>query len=103
MAEQRPLVLINGQIQQLPTGDTVAGGGAISELDVPYNEETDFDDVNDYIYKGFAAVGEATSAATWRIQRIEFIGADGDITKRWANDDEGFVHIWDNRVSLTYT
>jgi len=70
---------------------------------VPYNEETDFDDVNDYIYKGFAAVGSATSSAVWRIQRIEFIGADGDITKRWANDDEDFVHIWDNRVSLTYT
>lgn len=31
MAEQRPLVIISGRVQQLPTGDTVAGatgGGA---------------------------------------------------------------------------
>lgn len=105
MAEQRPLVLINGQIEQLPTGDTVAGatGGGEAELEVPYNKEVDFDDVNDYIYKGFAAVGEATSAATWRVLRIEFVGADGDIVERYANNNEGFVHIWDNRTSFTYT
>jgi len=47
MAEQRPLVLIDGQLQQLPTGDTVAGGSGEAELDVPYNKEVDFDDVND--------------------------------------------------------
>lgn len=28
MAEQRPLVILNGQVQQLPVGDTVVGAGA---------------------------------------------------------------------------
>lgn len=103
MAEQRPLVLISGQIEQLPLGDTVAGSSEIGELDIPYNREVDFDDVNDYIYKGYAAVGTATSVALWRIERIEFIGADGDVKSRYANNDEGFVHIWNDRESFTYT
>lgn len=111
MAEQRPLVLIAGQIQQLPTGDTVAGSsGTPSEEEiVAYDaEEIDFDDVNDYIYKGWTAegTGDDTTAAVWRVQRISFIGADGDITKRWAqttgSPDSTYSHIWDNRVSFTY-
>ena len=105
MAEQRPLVLIGGQLQQLPAGDTVAGatGSGEAELEMPYNKEVDFDDVNDYIYKGYAAVGSAKSAAVWRISRIEFVGVDGDVTERFANNVETFTHIWDNRVSFTYT
>lgn len=105
MAEQRPIVLINGELQQLPIGDTVAGatGGGEAELEVPYNKEVDFDDVNDYIYKGYADVGTATSAAAWRIERTEFIGADGDVKVRYANNDSGFVHVWNDRTSLSYT
>lgn len=30
MAEQIPLVIIGGQVQQLPSGDTIAGGGGTS-------------------------------------------------------------------------
>jgi hypothetical protein len=32
MAEQRALVLIDGQIQELPIGDTLAGAGGIVEM-----------------------------------------------------------------------
>lgn len=107
MAEQRPLVLIAGQIEQLPLGDTVAGsaGGVSEEIIVAYDaEEVDFDDVNDYIYKGWTAegTGDVESSAIWRIQRIEFIGTDGDVKKRWANGDSTYAHIWNNRASFTY-
>lgn len=109
MAEQRPLVLIDGQMQQLPTGDTVAGatGGTPSEeVIVAYDaEEVDFDDVNDYIYKGWTAesTGSNVASAIWRIQRIEFVGVDGDVKKRWADADSTYVHVWNNRASFTYT
>lgn len=100
MPEQRPLVLINGQIEQLPNGDTVAG---TAELEVPYNKETDFDDVNNFIYKGFSDIGSSTANAAWRIYRIEYIGDDGDKRERYANDDETFSHIWDDRATYTYS
>lgn len=35
MAEQRPLVIIGGQIQQLPSGDTVAGAPGSSAWKEP--------------------------------------------------------------------
>jgi len=37
MAERLPLVVISGQVQQLPEGDTVAG--ALSPLKIIYNNE----------------------------------------------------------------
>ena len=105
MAEQRPLVLIDGDIQQLPVGDTTAGatgGGGDSELEVPYNTQVDF--VGDtHIYKGWANPGTATSDATWRIQKITFVGTEEDVVITWAEGNGNFDNIWDNRVSLAYS
>lgn len=97
MTIRKPVVLVDGVLSQLPDGDTLN-----AELDeMAYIEEIDF--VGDtVIYKGWAVPGTAFSDATWRIQKIEFVGVDEDVRKRWANDDAGFSHVWDNRASLTY-
>ena len=55
-----------------------------------------------YAYLGKAQVGEATSSATWQIQKLAF-GADGDVTITWADGNAAFDNIWDNRASLTYS
>lgn len=106
MAEQIPLVLIDGLVQQIPTGDTLAGvSGTNEEITVAYDaEEVDFDDVNDYIYKGWTAegTGDNKASAIWRVQRIIFVGSEGDITKRWAAGDSGYNHIWNDRTGFTY-
>lgn len=52
-------------------------------------------------YVGKAATGSATSSAVWQIQKITESGADTTI--QWADGDNSFDNIWDNRLSLTYS
>lgn len=55
--------------------------------------------VGDIDYVGEAAIGTATSAASWRIKRID--NASG-VVVQWAGTGV-FDQIWDNRASLTYS
>jgi len=52
-------------------------------------------------YKGWADVGVATSAASWRIQRISISG--GVYSFDFADGDAEFDNVWDNRASLSYS
>ena len=53
-------------------------------------------------YLGQAVPGTATSAASWRIQKLTF-GGDGDVTSQWADGDANFNNVWDDRASLSYS
>jgi len=51
-------------------------------------------------YIGSAAPGSATTSAVWRIKKVL---VDGTVTSiKFADSDELFNNIWDNRASLTY-
>jgi len=52
-------------------------------------------------YLGEAQPGTITSAASWRIRKIVENGPDVTIT--WADGDEDFDNIWDDRLSLSYS
>jgi len=51
-------------------------------------------------YIGLATIGTLDSAASWQIQRNDF--TSGSIGT-WADGNENFDNIWDNRESLTYS
>lgn len=51
-------------------------------------------------YVGDAKVGTASSAAEWRIMEID--ETSGTVIT-WADGDEKYDNIWDNRESLTYS
>ena len=51
-------------------------------------------------YIGEAAFSSATSDPVWRIYRVSTIGTNTSIT--WADGDDEFDNVWDNRSSLTY-
>lgn len=51
-------------------------------------------------YVGRAAVGTATSAASWQVQRISVSGVVTAI--EWADGDGLFNNVWDNRAALSY-
>lgn len=97
--ERRPLVIVSGRIQELPSGDTTAG--FVSEEDQVYSKRVDF--VSDTVlYKGEAATGSSEASAVWRIRRIT-LGADGDATEVWASGNANFDKVWANRVALSYS
>lgn len=77
------------------------GPAGIAEEDMPYAKKVDF--VSDVeMYKAEAPVGTNTSAASWRIQKIEF-GIDGDVSITWADGNANFDNIWDNRSSYVFS
>ena len=64
---------------------------------------TQLDEANGSItYIGKAAIGSATSAAAWQIQRFDESGSP-ELIIEWADGDDSFDNIWDNRASLTYS
>jgi hypothetical protein len=52
-------------------------------------------------YIGQAVMGTATSAASWQIKKITVSGTVTSIT--WADANDSFDNIWDNRASLSYS
>lgn len=54
------------------------------------------------LYKGEATAGQATSAASWRVQRIT-IQTDNDIAILWADGNVDFDNVWDDRLGLAYS
>lgn len=55
----------------------------------------------DTIYIGEALPGSATSAAKWRIQRVRTATTPVDVL--YADGDEHFDNVWDDRASLSYS
>lgn len=58
------------------------------------------DEALPYTYIGEANVGTATSAASWRIKRVDDT-SDPDSTILYAGTG-AFDQVWDNRASLSY-
>ena len=73
--------------------------GIQAGVEVQYNKLVDVE--GNYTYIGEAQPGTATSAASWRIKRVEQIGSDINIL--WASGTANFDKIWDNRLSFTYS
>ena len=56
------------------------------------------------IYRGEATPGTATSAATWRIRKLDIDnGSNGDVATTWADGNADFDNVWDNRAILSYS
>lgn len=53
------------------------------------------------IYVGMAAKSAAAASAVWRIQKYSVSGAV--ITMTWADGNDLFDNVWNNRSSLTYS
>lgn len=80
------------------TGEDGSGGGGGSSI----NEKLlQVDSEGTTTYIGYADAGTLTSAATWAIKRIIETGNDISIT--WADGNNSFDNIWDNRLTLTYS
>lgn len=70
-------------------------------LALPYALQ--LDEVGTYTYVGEADPGSATSAAVWRIKRLDESSTNPELIIKWASGNDNFDKIWDNRLSLTYS
>lgn len=50
-------------------------------------------------YVGEAAIAASTAAPVWRIKRLD---TTSGIIIQWADGNQHFDNVWDNRTSLTY-
>ena len=67
---------------------------------VPRARRKDWNSDYSVCYEGWAEPGSSPSAAVWRIRKTVFVGDDS--TETWADSNDNYDNIWDNRTSLTY-
>jgi len=60
----------------------------------------EWDTVGTTTYLGYATPGTATSSAGWSIKRWSETGNDG--SGKWADGNNLFDNVWDDRLTLTY-
>jgi len=68
-----------------------------------YTTRLEFDINNNPIYIGRAAISSLTSAAVWQIRKIDFDVSNNPLSIKWADGDDNYDNVWDNRAALTYT
>jgi hypothetical protein len=87
-------------------GDRLASPEPGSEAELATLQKlVDFTSSDAVIYQGYAEPGSATSDAVWRITRSTFtVNAPNsdDVAVEFALNDPDFVHVWDDRASLSY-
>lgn len=54
-------------------------------------------------YVGVAPIGTLTSAASWQIKRIDESGTPTTLVIKWADGNDTYDNVWDNRASLSYS
>jgi hypothetical protein len=59
------------------------------------------DTVGNIVYLGYAEPGTTASSPTWSIKKIVETGGDVDIT--WADGNNNFDNVWDDRLTLIYS
>jgi len=79
------------------TTDATISGNVFTESAIYYKRLDDTTTLN-MIYIGEATPGTATSAATWRIKRLDLTAG---LIIQWAGTGT-FNQVWNNRASLTY-
>lgn len=66
-----------------------------------YEQSVRVDDASSTVtYLGYAAIGTATSAASWKVKKLSVSGNVTSIT--YADSNSNYDNIWDNRAVLTY-
>lgn len=88
---------INGAVPIVnPDGSSIS----VSTTTTNYATRVDDTTTENVTYLGKASIGSATSGALWQIQKIDETA--GTIIT-WADGNDSFDNIWDNRASLTYS
>lgn len=78
------------------------GNASLASIDSKFGDyATRLDDTStaNVTYVGTAAIGQATSSATWKIKKID---TTSGVVITWADSNNNYDNVWNNRTSLTY-
>lgn len=80
----------------------VDGDGDIraKTMDVPYATRLDDTTTANTVYMGKAPIGSSDSGSVWQIKKVDTTSG-ADVT--WADGNNNFDNVWDNRASLSYS
>lgn len=70
--------------------------------DVKHAVQTDAATTSNVTYIGKAKIGSATSSTVWQIMKVDETTTDVTVIT-WADGNDNFDNIWDNRASLSYS
>jgi hypothetical protein len=100
------ILVWNGTWESKPLTAMLEEVGTVITTEKQYTKRVDFysssPTTGDIIFKGWADVGTVNSTSIWRIAKLT-INTDGDVTEQYADGNNNFDNIWDNRAILTYT
>lgn len=71
-------------------------------LDGAYTQRIAYDGSDREEYIGIAKPGSAAGSAAWQIRRITYTG-DKPTVIEWADGNDRFDNVWDNRAGLSYS
>ena len=77
------------------------GLGGVSYFSKEGNYTTILDDQGEISYVGKAALSSTTNAAVWQIRKLSQVGTVLSIL--YADGDDSFDNVWDDRASLVYS
>ena len=88
-----PPILRRGLVQKNSSG---------AYIDAQENYAIQVDEVStaDTMYVGLASIGAATNEDSWQICKIYSVSG---AVVTWADGNDDFDNIWENRTSLTYS
>lgn len=87
----------------LKVDEVGAGPGGAVDVNIVgvAGEALRFDSSADPIlYLGLAVPGSSTASAVWRITRID---VSSGVIFQYADGNDSFDNVWDNRASLSYS
>lgn len=74
----------------------------IRSMSATYTTRLDTASTSGVTYVGKAAIGTASSSPSWQIMKMDETGTPVTLITTWADGNDLFDNIWDNRTSLTY-
>ena len=81
-------------------GSVVVSSGSIIVSKTNYATILDDTTTTDVVYIGKAAIGSTTASAVWQILKMDI---SSGMTITWADGNDNFDNVWNNRASLTYS
>lgn len=83
------------------SGEAVGNQTGLKSCSINLSLRIDESSTVNTTYVGYAEIGSSELSASWRIKRITEL--NGILVLLYADGNDNFDNVWDNRTSLSYS